>query len=1080
MSLYYLPRLKSNSQLAVANSVWKDDTQGGQGRLLSILPDDLEIQGEGYNNPEDITGIPSPFARQFLFEQALFNADHPLHKKIEAEWRGLLGVLCFRDTLNLRGILTSTPYKIKEDSSPFGRILSEFLPGDTWNDNYIISLGYDIIGITSPLTLFCTPKDYRISSKVVGWIDENGRLYDPIDSIKSFPITAKEYLKRLFLWIETNRVALGGNITGALVNWKEDIKKVYEELYPNDQDLTIIEAAVRGIQRQQLNGMQLVIGEETYSFEALIDDNRYSNLSCSIVKIVNETNNPVKSDIYISGSKTILVSEENLDGDKIVYDNGRIVLTGSYIRSLEGLNNLPDVERIKPDELFSNYILQIGLSNDTLNYRYRCRQGEEEVTYTLPFSEKFFQFFGKEDLERDLESLKFSLSKSQGDTIEVSLDIPLNNGKSVRYRREYRRGENLLGLNPPVTPYMSLWPNFMQKGWNVYYLFYYESQEVTVDRQKLELKFTDVEVEQTERRNEVVWKLDRFPKKIFFKAGNKDLGVVLLLSKAPGMDLNPNREWTIGVDLGTSNTFIAKKEGDAGPSTLDFSSRHMLISNHKPEDVEETLSTSFFPFNKHTDFPTLLRMLRRDEQPEQWKSVINGIAFLYPLVFPKNSYRYNGIEHDLKWATEREKIQELKVYLEHLLLMVMAEAKYNGVGRIKVRWSYPSSLPGNLVVNRRNFWNYYKALFHIDSVEEEAESLAITKYFKEIKNANPNAESPTIFIDIGGGSTDIAIWGDGEVKCQTSLQIAGNHILGRYMKVRNELLDALSSIIIENENERNAFLDLRDRLGLSDTVLFNALLSFKKPQEEQDNHKKLISYISTGPWEDPKLPFLDLRKLMLTFIGGIIYFCGLLVKKYFNQENTNVVDLYMTGKASKMIDWISTERERLTNDILPKFLKSALDREDLDSRIEIADNPKEAVAYGLTVQEIQVRNNTPVQISPPTYILGEDNCRIGNELKDFKYEIGENEFSNIQIPKSIKDLIQFNKFLETLKSAYQEIFGTQGLIPTSNRFSTDFINQMRSIKREIDIGREDIRQPIFVVELRALINILNEYLRKNH
>ena len=520
----------------------------------------------------------------------------------------------------------------------------------------------------------------------------------------------------------------------------------------------------------------------------------------------------------------------------------------------------------------------------------------------------------------------------------------------------------------------------------------------------------------------------------------------------------------------------------------------MLISNHKREDVEETLSTTFFPFDKHTDFPTLLRMLRRDEQPEQWKSVINGIAFLYPLVFPNDSSRYNGIEHDLKWAIEEEKIQELKVYLEHLLLMVMAEAKYNGVGRIKVRWSYPSSLPRNLVVNRRNFWNYYtqpNAPFHIDSIEEEAESLAITKYFKEIRNANPNAESPTIFIDIGGGSTDIAIWGDGEVKCQTSLQIAGNHILGRYMRVRRDLLKELSRIIIEDNTERNAFLNLRDSLGLSDTVLFNALLSFKKPQEEQDNHreaqeeqdnhKKLISYISKGLWGNSNRPFLDLRKLMLTFIGGIIYFCGLLVKKYFNQENTRVVDLYMTGKASKMIDWISTEREVLTNNILPMFLKSALDREDLDSRIEIADNPKEAVAYGLTVQEIQVRNNAPVQISPPTYILGEDNCRIGNELKDFKYEIGENEFRKIQIPKNKEDLTQFNKFLETLERAYREIFSTQGLIPTSDRFSIDFINQMRSIQNEIAIGGEDVRQPIFVVELRALINILNdEYLRRNH
>jgi hypothetical protein len=39
---------------------------------------------------------------------------------------------------------------------------------------------------------------------------------------------------------------------------------------------------------------------------------------------------------------------------------------------------------------------------------------------------------------------------------------------------------------------------------------------------------------------------------------------------------------------------------------------------------------------------------------------------------------------------------------------------------------------------------------------------------------------------------------------------------------------------------------------------------------------------------------------------------------------------------------------------------------------------------------------------------------------------------------------------------------------------------MHSIQREVAIGGEDVRQPIFVVELRALINILNEYLRENH
>src|SRR5262245_54239779 len=84
-------------------------------RLLETIPKDLDIQ-EGDVTGEIINATPTLYAQPWIFAQALFaGPQHPLHHRVKAEWRGLLGLFCFKDLLGIR--LTTSPLTIPFDDA---------------------------------------------------------------------------------------------------------------------------------------------------------------------------------------------------------------------------------------------------------------------------------------------------------------------------------------------------------------------------------------------------------------------------------------------------------------------------------------------------------------------------------------------------------------------------------------------------------------------------------------------------------------------------------------------------------------------------------------------------------------------------------------------------------------------------------------------------------------------------------------------------------------------------------------------------------------------------------------------------
>ena len=86
--------------------------------LLKRISDGLKTTEFDYN-AEDLISIPDVWARTAVVKNALFDESHSLHKRIQSEWRGLIGLIALAsyhkmnlsvDLVNIES-LKSAPFK---------------------------------------------------------------------------------------------------------------------------------------------------------------------------------------------------------------------------------------------------------------------------------------------------------------------------------------------------------------------------------------------------------------------------------------------------------------------------------------------------------------------------------------------------------------------------------------------------------------------------------------------------------------------------------------------------------------------------------------------------------------------------------------------------------------------------------------------------------------------------------------------------------------------------------------------------------------------------------------------------------
>ena len=131
--------------------------------------------------------------------------------------------------------------------------------------------------------------------------------------------------------------------------------------------------------------------------------------------------------------------------------------------------------------------------------------------------------------------------------------------------------------------------------------------------------------------------------------------------------------------------------------------------------------------------------------------------------------------------------------------MIAAEARDHGVTQLNIRWSYPQAFAFYMIEDLQTVWESLardgnQVGLNIAIERSETESVAGCKYMVTELGAGVAAKTRAqIIVDIGGGTSDIAIWLDNDMKAQSSLLLAGD-ILSEYAEKYGPFSEAIVGI----------------------------------------------------------------------------------------------------------------------------------------------------------------------------------------------------------------------------------------------------------------------------------------------
>jgi hypothetical protein len=265
----------------------------------------------------------------------------------------------------------------------------------------------------------------------------------------------------------------------------------------------------------------------------------------------------------------------------------------------------------------------------------------------------------------------------------------------------------------------------------------------------------------------------------------------LILLKIPEMVPDSNDAWRIGVDLGTTSTSVYLASGNNDGEPLVF--RKELIARVTASGSDRTkLYDEFIPGeSKPIPFLSFYQEFRNRNEGQSIDIFSDGHIFFLDTSkqlgeIPKN------VATNLKWSDDKLDRDRATAFLEQVSFQALAEAASKGASQVHWRYSYPtafsqivsSGLPQQwqLITERCHKWTGIQRLCPSPQAEDQiiqeckhgidckltdhaahkmSESHAAAVYFADELNAS--TKYGTICIDIGGGTSDVAIWQEDEL-----------------------------------------------------------------------------------------------------------------------------------------------------------------------------------------------------------------------------------------------------------------------------------------------------------------------------
>lgn len=1067
MSFPLLPSLKKDdNKIALPNSgEWITGSQN----TLTGLVDSLKVKSD---NKSSISSIPDVWARPILMHSILSDEKHLQYNKYVSEWRGILTIMAMRKMRGLNKIklfVIEVPEVsgLKNSDTEFMKVVARSIPDDyleRQQDETLKSkpgiqakiqlLTYEDkpLAILWPSILICPAVglgDY--STLDIPWWRGNG-LNDPIQYLST------EEKNSLYAWLQYvfDRIDTDEVLSRLITHFRDDLK---DNLGDDFEEISLPVQAGNGL---GITGICQVIDNPIIG---IVDDNFL--LKSQVLLKKQRENKKLKNLLIVSPD---LDKQWNMSESEIIV--GGYINASSCLHTGSGVifdhNRLGDIDLTAydaeihmADEFFTDKVAIFYYTYNAFPYVLKNRvysYGDQaKVNIILPIKKWLLDYLTPAFVAENVQIEVINRD------IKVTLALPVSGmdgqGRLIRTSKVYKALKDADSFNVESDileydslPLMQIWPNIRLRKpyeWKGYYT-YFDTGDTRTDFhmspvgeiiKTISLPDTAAEVTKSSNFPEAIL-CEQIAQNLSGEQKKEELGLLLLNQEELNLISTQNAQCKIGIDFGTTNTTAYLQVDNDNPQLIYLKNRKFYVTlTENTEEITEPDKTA-----------VRRNFISEQEQPGNGQSSIKSMYHDNPELtqadpfFSGNIYYIDQSKdiHDDRVITDHIKTTEMKWdqvrgleyrlgFLIQFCLQCMVEAISTGANSLQWSYSYPKSFSLFQFGQYQNTWNT-----RIIPVLQEAcslsstllpamsESEAVAEYFKQYMRAS--MRRGILCLDIGGGSTDIAVWQDNPgqqdpLLNQTSLKFAGGNILNKYLWNRKE-------------NGHDIFAKLR-----TDNPDFTNLLSLLSKETSQhqfdlqleallrDYETDIFKSLPTKMVE-PEVSLL-IRDISFA-LAGIFFYSGMVVgylRKAGKYDRKQLLpNCYVGGNASKLLNWAAGGQFSSNSMIALVFKQMLLDgihlldtNEKVRSafEIDITTHPKQEVAYGLVSGIGNMNNLIDLNTQGARVLAGEEFTVQGEQNKDVIIT-AKDYLEGVQIdsykPIMFQSFVEkFNRMMNTLR-----------------------------------------------------------------
>ncbi|MGR3218673.1 MAG: hypothetical protein ACUZ8H_02500, partial [Candidatus Anammoxibacter sp.] len=486
-----------------------------------------------------------------------------------------------------------------------------------------------------------------------------------------------------------------------------------------------------------------------------------------------------------------------------------------------------------------------------------------------------------------------------------------------------------------------LFPNFRTSEWSINYAFLFLPPEIGRASIKL-FNIENKELGVLKSPNAI--KTDEPVAYIEMLIADKPMGI-FFDSRELFEDPLP-QACSMSIDFGTSNTMVAIKEDQGGGIVhfnafkLEDKSWDLLRYDIVHKDLIRNNTywlPSYMPEGSLVSIPS--EIIFRDKNEKNKLESLNRP--IYSFTIPNPDYTRHDADEtvimNFKWSGKRpfdiesSRAKLVKAYLKIVLHIVLAGCRSHNYDKIKLVATYPLAFGRNKTEEYKNllFGDVIKEVMEetgmqIDSFTGRTGAISLLSE-SEAGKARCNSVGNEIVVDIGGGTTDIALFRDGEILAMDSTEYGGKDFIQANLDL---LFKGIETGFADSGFEFNKE---QKEILITKAIRTNGIMN------------GIVEQMNLQPGDNDYLCINDKIKF---FFERILDYIGKLLVGY----NIKEITLYPLGNGWNFLDFyaVGPDDKKSKIDTIVKFIEENIKPDDIKVNVDVKalEHGKEAVATG--------------------------------------------------------------------------------------------------------------------------------------